>query len=135
MRLSAVCLAVLFAASTTVASALLRVQETPPAAAEAIHPLRGPDLFVASGCSHCHTIDGKGGVKGPNLSGIGRRWKDDAIRKRIEEGALEMPAFKDVLTDTQVQTLVTYLHTRRAREPKVHAAPLPTSASPAPDPS
>lgn len=135
---SAPLIAVAFAAAVTLGSGLTRVQEAAPPPAVPAHVETGPELFVSSGCAHCHIIDGKGGVKGPNLSGIGRRWKDDAIRVQIENGALEMPPYKDVLTEPQIATLVKYLHTRRAREPKVKQ-PVPAAAeatkAPVSDPS
>ena len=35
----------------------------------------GPTLFRERGCSHCHQIEGVGGNKGPDLSGVGLRLK------------------------------------------------------------
>ncbi len=49
------------------------------------------------------------------------------IRRRIEQGTLEMPPYKDVLSDSQIQNLVHYLHTRRARKPTVQPAPVQTT--------
>ena len=96
---------VVLLASASLAAALPHAQEPAEPAATPAKLLTGPELFVSSGCSHCHEIDGVGGHKGPELSGIGRRWKDDAIRDRIEHGALEMPAYVDVLSPPDVTRL------------------------------
>lgn len=58
------------------------------------------------------------------------------IRGRIEQGTLEMPPYKDVLNDSQIENLVSYLHTRRARKPTVQPAPVQTiPPRPLPDPT
>ena len=109
------CAALAISASLALAKPLAR--QDPAPATTPTQPTTGPELFVSSGCSHCHTIDGAGGTRGPNLSGIGRRWKDDAIRSRILAGTLEMPAYADVLSAPDLDTLVAYLHTRKALAP------------------
>ena len=120
---------------TALGLVLLPVQESVAEATSSAHT-SGHDLFLSSGCSHCHTIDGVGGTIGPNLSGIGRRWKTDMIRGRIEQGTLEMPPYKDVLSDSQIQNLVHYLHTRRSRKPTVQPAPVQTRpTNPSTDPN
>ena len=124
MKTIAVLMAAVLAASSALAAARLRVQErvaAPPA--EAVHPATGQELFVSSGCIHCHMIDGAGGNKGPNLNGAGRHWKDDELRARIVQSSLEMPPYEDVLSETEIQALVSYLHTHRARDPKMPAKP------------
>ncbi len=108
------CAALAISASLALAKPLAR--QDPPAPTPT-HPATGPELFVSSGCSHCHTIDGAGGTRGPNLSGIGWRWKDDPIRSRILAGTLEMPAYADVLSAPDLDVLVAYLHTRKALAP------------------
>jgi mono/diheme cytochrome c family protein len=96
----------------------------------------GAELFVSSGCQHCHAIDGVGGHKGPDLSGIGRRWKNDAIKQRIEQGTMVMPAYADVLGPGDLDKLVAYLHTRRSRESKTpKAAPVSVPNEAKPDPA
>ncbi len=37
---------------------------------------RGAELFVSSGCQHCHTIGNMGGHRGPNLSNMGAHRKE-----------------------------------------------------------
>lgn len=71
--------------------------------------LDGPTLFRERGCQQCHAIHGTGGHKGPELSGIGRRKKKDAIRQQIVMGGGAMPAYGEVLTAEETATLVRYL--------------------------
>lgn len=70
----------------------------------------GPTLFRERGCSHCHQIEGAGGSKGPDLSGVGRRLKKDAIERQITQGGDAMPAFGEVLPSEEIAALVGYLH-------------------------
>ncbi len=70
-------------------------------------------LFHEKGCEHCHGVDGLGGEKGPNLSGVGRELKPDQIRKQILEGGDAMPPFADALAPSETDLLVSYLSTRK----------------------
>lgn len=71
---------------------------------------RGAKLFPDKGCTQCHTINGVGKKKGPNLSAVGKRLKKDAIEKQILDGGLNMPPFKDAITPQETHDLVEYLH-------------------------
>jgi ubiquinol-cytochrome c reductase cytochrome b subunit len=70
----------------------------------------GATLFRERGCSHCHEIEGFGGNKGPDLSGVGRRMKKDAIERQIVKGGDTMPAFGQALPSEEIAALVGYLH-------------------------
>ena len=70
----------------------------------------GAQLFEEKGCTQCHTINGVGKHKGPNLSAVGKRLKKPAIEKQIVEGGLNMPPFKDAITPEETHDLVEYLH-------------------------
>jgi mono/diheme cytochrome c family protein len=91
----------------------------------------GPTLFRERGCAHCHEIKGVGGDKGPDLSGVGRRLKKDAIERQIVEGGDAMPAFGQVLPSEEIAALVGYLHKCRDKRIPAHK-PAPASAA-APD--
>jgi mono/diheme cytochrome c family protein len=73
---------------------------------------RGSTLFVDNGCQHCHTIRKVGGVKGPDLSGVGRELNKTQIRGR------EMPSFAEILKKAEVDDLVAYLHSCREKKPQ-----------------
>jgi mono/diheme cytochrome c family protein len=76
---------------------------------------RGAELFVSSGCQHCHTIGNMGGHRGPNLSNIGRTAKKTAIRNQIVNGSKVMPAFGGVLAPQEIDDLIAYLHSCRQK--------------------
>ncbi|MBI4907800.1 MAG: PQQ-dependent dehydrogenase, methanol/ethanol family [Acidobacteria bacterium] len=42
-------------------------------------------FFGAAGCSRCHMYGGRGGLLGPDLSGIGKQRRPAALRKAIEK--------------------------------------------------
>ena len=76
-------------------------------------------LFTTNGCIGCHTIDGRGGDVGANLSDIGARHDQAFIRTSIlkpnayvEKGFPRsvMPSiFGKTLSDTELDTLVDWL--------------------------
>ncbi len=78
----------------------------------------GAQVFNESGCLHCHSINGAGGHKGPDLSGVGKRKSRDAIRLQIVNGSKVMPAFGDDLDSGDLKDLVAYLHSCRQNPPK-----------------
>jgi ubiquinol-cytochrome c reductase cytochrome b subunit len=80
------------------------------ASAAAIH---GQTLFHDKGCEYCHTINGLGGLRGPNLSNIGNQLTEQQMIIRILNGGHNMPAFASILHPDQVQDLVEYLKTRK----------------------
>ena len=84
----------------------------------------GARLFANSGCAHCHGDKLEGNDVGPSLRGVGRQLKPEAIKKQIHDGGKVMPAFGDVLSGGQIDQLVVYLRTQRARVPE----PKPASA-------
>src|SRR6266498_4786396 len=67
-------------------------------------PLRGSKLFFdepRTGCSHCHSVDGKGGKAGPDLFAVG----DKFGRREIIEAVLEPSATITVgYSTTMIQT-------------------------------
>lgn len=56
-----------------------------------------------------------GGHKGPDLSSVGRTAKKDAIRKQIVYGSKIMPAFGEMLSPAEVDDLVAYLRSCKAK--------------------
>ena len=78
----------------------------------------GAVLFKERGCLQCHAIRGEGGHKGPDLSGVGRRLKADAIQKQIQLGGGEMPAFGEALPPEEIEALVKFLGKCRDKNAK-----------------
>jgi len=97
----------------TVAIALVTAM---PAAAQDLKA-KGEKLFVDQKCTLCHSVAGKGNVKGP-LDGVGskqsaadiRAWITDANAMTAKTGATRKPAMKQFsLEKDDVDALVAYL--------------------------
>jgi mono/diheme cytochrome c family protein len=70
----------------------------------------GRDLFLAN-CAHCHGADAAGD-EGPDLHG--EKKSDTRIASLIKDGIPgEMPRFNSKLSNTDVQALITYIHSLR----------------------
>ncbi len=79
---------------------------------------RGAQVFADNGCAHCHAIRKKGGDKGPDLSGVGRRLNEDQIRTQILKGGQTMPPFAEVLQKSETEDLIAYLRSLRDKQKK-----------------
>jgi putative heme-binding domain-containing protein len=86
------------------------VKETPEDVAA------GTKLFETS-CSTCHGLDGGGGM-GPNIQGIPMRLGAETVTNFIKNGvpASGMPAFAGQLNATQIQQIIEYLLTLKAKD-------------------
>jgi mono/diheme cytochrome c family protein len=93
-----------------------------PAAAQDLQA-KGEKLFVDQKCSLCHSIGGKGNVKGP-LDDAGskdspadiRAWISDANAMTAKTGATRKPAMKQFsLEKDDVDALVAYLTTLKKK--------------------
>jgi ubiquinol-cytochrome c reductase cytochrome b subunit len=72
----------------------------------------GAQLFHDKGCEFCHTVDGKGGLRGPDLTDVAHRLSINDIRIRIANGGGNMPSFAGVLTHDELDSLVAFLESR-----------------------
>jgi mono/diheme cytochrome c family protein len=88
------------------------------AASTAEQLARGAQVFADNGCEHCHTIRKKGGDKGPDLSGVGRRLNETQIKTQILQGGKTMPPFAEVLQKSETEDLVAYLRSCRDKQKK-----------------
>jgi len=75
---------------------------------------QGARLFLNNRCKECHTIDGKGGAGGPNLTYVGGKRSRDYIVQQIKDPAYHnadtaMPSFRDKLSDQEINDLADYL--------------------------
>jgi len=98
------------------AASILCLATAMPAAAQDLKA-KGEKLFVDQKCSLCHSIAGKGNVKGP-LDEVGskasaadiRAWIADANTMTAKTGATRKPAMKQFsLEKDDVEALVAYL--------------------------
>ena len=74
---------------------------------------RGAQLFEKSRCKECHTIKGKGGASGPNLTIVGSRRTREYIIEQIKNPKshnpnTEMPSFSE-MPEQDINDLADYL--------------------------
>src|SRR5579884_1012623 len=63
---------------------------------------QGAKLLHDMGCLACHTVNGIGGHRGPNLSQVGSRLTPDQMNWRILYGGTNMPPFGNTMKPQQV---------------------------------
>jgi ubiquinol-cytochrome c reductase cytochrome b subunit len=83
------------------------------AKANAANAGAGAQLFQDKGCHTCHSLEGTGGKKGPDLTTVGGRLSRDELITRVLNGGPNMPAFGGNMTDQQLQQLVSFLQALR----------------------
>ncbi|MBI2680300.1 MAG: c-type cytochrome [Candidatus Solibacter usitatus] len=54
-------------------------------------PVRGEKIYAANGCAGCHTIRGRGGALGPDLTDVGARRSPRHLRASVTEPEAEAP--------------------------------------------
>ena len=70
---------------------------------------KGLVLFYKKGCQYCHEINGHGGIRGPNLSKIGRTWSAAQLEVQVVNGGGNMPAYGGQLDKAELNALVRFL--------------------------
>ncbi|MDR3570441.1 MAG: cytochrome b N-terminal domain-containing protein [Syntrophobacteraceae bacterium] len=90
----------------------------PPLTANLIGVSSGPVyegamVFNKMGCLFCHTIEGHGGKRGPDLTEIADELTRDQLTLRIMNGAYNMPVFGRILSTEQTENLLDFLATRK----------------------
>ncbi len=73
----------------------------------------GAMVFNTMGCLFCHTIEGHGGKRGPELTWIADRLTPDQLELRIMNGAYNMPVFGRILSTEETENLLEFLSTRK----------------------
>ena len=69
---------------------------------------RGDSLFAAAACIRCHRVKGRGGVVGPDLSSISRRFSPHDLLEAIVDPAKSVPVdYQSVSVVTQNGNVVT----------------------------
>jgi mono/diheme cytochrome c family protein len=75
---------------------------------------RGAAVYQNQRCKDCHTLKGKGGSVGPNLTTVGGKRSRDYIVVQIRDPKshnpnTDMPSFRDKLSDQEINDLADYL--------------------------
>ena len=105
-----------------IAAGVLCLAVARPALAQDLRA-KGEKLFVDQKCTLCHSVAGKGNVKGP-LDEVGskdsaadiRAWVTDANAMTAKTGATRKPAMKQFTLDKDdVDALVAYLTTLKKK--------------------
>ena len=83
--------------------------ETQPPAAGEGDAEAGEEVFASSGCGSCHALSAAGstGTVGPNLDEA--KPSHELVVERVTNGMSPMPAFKDSLSDEQIQDVAAYV--------------------------
>jgi ubiquinol-cytochrome c reductase cytochrome b subunit len=79
--------------------------------------LQGAAVLQIKQCRNCHALEGIGGQRGPDLSGVGERMTRDQLIDQISNGTPgggNMPAFRKEMTPAEMDTLIDFLTTLRA---------------------
>ena len=91
--------------------------------------LQGALVLQNKQCRNCHSLGGRGGLRGPALDDVGTRLDRDQLIRQVIQGGGNMPAYGKNLTPQEVTALVAFIQTLRpaqvpaARNPTVPAAP------------
>lgn len=75
--------------------------------------MKGKQIFEREKCSYCHTINGKGGSVGPNLTFVGSKRSRDYIMEQIKNPKSHnpntaMPSFSN-LPEQDIRAIADYL--------------------------
>jgi ubiquinol-cytochrome c reductase cytochrome b subunit len=72
---------------------------------------RGALVFQAKQCHNCHSLDGKGGMRGPSLDAVAVRLTEDQLIRQVIQGGGNMPAYGKNLSPAETTALVAFLKT------------------------
>ena len=64
-------------------------------------------------CRSCHSLDGEGGLRGPELDSVASRMTEDQIVRQVLQGGGNMPAYGNALNPSETKALVSFLMTLR----------------------
>jgi mono/diheme cytochrome c family protein len=87
----------------------------------------GAVLFRDKGCAYCHGAMAQGTTRGPSLANVRKSLKAPQIAGQIENGGQKMPAFKDSLSQDEVDQLVSFLRAKHRPVPPLAPVSAPLS--------
>src|SRR3979411_2607763 len=71
----------------------------------------GALVFQAKQCHNCHSLDDKGGERGPALDSVALRLTEDQLIRQVIQGGGNMPAYGKNLSPAETTALVAFLKT------------------------
>ncbi len=71
--------------------------------------LKGAVVFQYKSCRNCHSLDGVGGHRGPDLTDVGARLNQPDLNRQVVQGGGNMPAYAQQLSSDEVDALVAFL--------------------------
>jgi ubiquinol-cytochrome c reductase cytochrome b subunit len=84
---------------------------------------RGALVFQAKQCHNCHSLDDRGGQRGPALDSVALRLTEDQLVRQVIQGGGNMPAYGKNLSPAETTALVAFLKTLHpANQPPAHDA-------------
>jgi ubiquinol-cytochrome c reductase cytochrome b subunit len=72
---------------------------------------QGAVVFQNMQCRNCHSIDGRGGSRGPDLSGVSVRMTESQLIRQVLQGGGNMPGYGNALSPQETTALVSFLGT------------------------
>ena len=67
-------------------------------------------------CRDCHSLDGVGGLRGPELDSVATRLTEDQLIRQVLQGGGNMPAYGNSLNPSETKALVSFLMTLRGKD-------------------
>jgi ubiquinol-cytochrome c reductase cytochrome b subunit len=90
--------------------------------------LQGAAVLQNKDCRNCHSLNGQGGHRGPDLTEVAVRLTRDELVRQVVQGGGDMPAYGKQLKPAEVEALVAFLATLH---PKDQAPARPADRAPA----
>lgn len=75
----------------------------------------GAQAFHTRGCMYCHTVLGRGGSHGPDLTHVTLRLAPGDIAVRTLNGFGDMPAYRGILTREELNSIISFLESLEDR--------------------
>ncbi len=72
---------------------------------------QGALVFQGKQCRNCHTLEQKGGQRGPALDAVATRLTQDQLIRQVLQGRGNMPAYGNNLSPAETTALVSFLET------------------------
>jgi ubiquinol-cytochrome c reductase cytochrome b subunit len=71
----------------------------------------GALVFQTKQCHNCHSLEDKGGQRGPALDTVALRLTEDQLVRQVIQGGGNMPAYGKNLSPAETTALVAFLET------------------------